>query len=154
MSTVSCSSCGKQYPYSADIAGRQVRCRACGNVFAVPAETPEGLDVVDAYPVAGGFGGAAGPNVNRGGRKADEIEYEIYGSEMQFCEITLDPNEMVIAEAGGMMYMSNGIKMETVFGDPQPVESRLLGQNDVGRQTPDDRRVAVHDYVYGCVESP
>lgn len=128
MSTVSCSSCGKQYPYSADIAGKQVRCRACGNVFAVPAQTPEGLDVFDAYPVAAGFGGAAGPNVNRGGRRADEIEYEIYGSEMQFCEITLDPNEMVIAEAGGMMYMSNGIKMETVFGDPSQSSQGFWGK--------------------------
>ena len=128
MSTISCSTCGKQYPYSAEIAGKQVRCRACGNVFAVPSAAPEGLDVVDAYPVAGGFGGAAGPNVNRGGRKADEIEYEIYGSEMQFCEITLDPNEMVIAEAGGMMYMSNGIKMETVFGDPSQQNQGFWGK--------------------------
>jgi uncharacterized protein (TIGR00266 family) len=37
---------------------------------------------------------------------------------MQFAEVTLDPNEMVIAEAGSMMYMTAGIKMETVFGDP------------------------------------
>lgn len=127
MSTVSCTSCGKQYPYSPDIAGKQVRCRACGNVFAVPAHTPEGLDVVDAYPVAGSYG-SAGPTANRGGRRADEIEYEIYGSEMQFCEITLDPNEMVIAESGGMMYMSNGIKMETVFGDPSQQNQGFWGK--------------------------
>lgn len=132
MSTVSCTSCGKQYPYSADIAGKQVRCRACGNVFAVPPQAPEGLDVVDAYPVAGGFGGgfsgSAGATPNRGGRKADEIDYEIYGSEMQFTEITLDPGEMVIAEAGGMMYMSNGIKMETVFGDPSQQQQGFWGK--------------------------
>ena len=51
-------------------------------------------------------------------RRADEIDYEIFGSEMQYVEITLDPNEMVIAEAGAMMYMTAGIKMETVFGNP------------------------------------
>jgi uncharacterized protein (TIGR00266 family) len=49
---------------------------------------------------------------------SDVIDYEIYGSEMQFAEVTLDPGEMVIAEAGAMMYMTNGIKMETMFGDP------------------------------------
>lgn len=51
-------------------------------------------------------------------RRADEIDYIIEGQEMQFVEITLDPGEMVIAEAGAMMYMSPSIKMETVFGDP------------------------------------
>jgi uncharacterized protein (TIGR00266 family) len=51
-------------------------------------------------------------------RRSDEIDYEIFGQEMQYVEITLDPNEMVIAEAGGMMYMTPGVKMETVFGDP------------------------------------
>jgi uncharacterized protein (TIGR00266 family) len=52
------------------------------------------------------------------GRKSDEIDYEIIGSEMQAVAVTLDPGEMVIAEAGSMMYMTSGIKMETVFGDP------------------------------------
>jgi uncharacterized protein (TIGR00266 family) len=50
--------------------------------------------------------------------KADVIDYKIHGSEMQFVEITLDPGETVIAEAGGMMYMTSGIQMQTVFGDP------------------------------------
>ena len=36
---------------------------------------------------------------------------------MQFVEITLDPQEAVIAEAGGMMYMTQGIQMATQFGD-------------------------------------
>src|SRR5258706_3481354 len=51
-------------------------------------------------------------------RSSDEIDYEIFGEEMQYVEIVLDPGEMVIAEAGAMMYMSPGIRMETVFGDP------------------------------------
>ncbi|MFO0903915.1 MAG: TIGR00266 family protein [Pirellulales bacterium] len=46
------------------------------------------------------------------------MDYQIFGQEMQYAEVTLDPGEMVIAEAGGMMYMTSGIKMETVFGDP------------------------------------
>lgn len=50
--------------------------------------------------------------------RADEIDYEIFGEEMQYVEITLDPGETVVAEAGALMYMTMGVKMETVFGDP------------------------------------
>ena len=52
------------------------------------------------------------------GRRSDEIDYEIFGEEMQYVEITLDRGETMIAEAGGMMYMTPGIRMESVFGDP------------------------------------
>ena len=48
---------------------------------------------------------------------AHEIDYEIFGEEMQFVEITLDPGEACIAEAGSFMYMDPGIQMETIFGD-------------------------------------
>jgi uncharacterized protein (TIGR00266 family) len=47
----------------------------------------------------------------------DEIDYEIFGEEMQFVEITLDPREACIAEAGAFMYMDPSIEMETIFGD-------------------------------------
>ncbi len=46
-----------------------------------------------------------------------EIDFEIFGNEMQFVEIILDSQESTVAEAGSMMYMSNAIRMETVFGD-------------------------------------
>lgn len=49
--------------------------------------------------------------------QAHEIDYEIFGEEMQFVEITLDPQEACIAEAGAFMYMDPGIEMETIFGD-------------------------------------
>ena len=48
---------------------------------------------------------------------ADEIDYTIYGSEMQFVEIELDPGESVVAEAGAMMYKDRHVEMETIFGD-------------------------------------
>ena len=48
---------------------------------------------------------------------AHEIDYKIYGNEMQFVEIELDPNETAVAEAGAMMMMDNSISMETIFGD-------------------------------------
>jgi len=62
--------------------------------------------------------GSGGPPAPPTARRADEIDCEIFGQEMQYVEITLDPGEMVIAEPGAMMYMSPGIQMETLFGDP------------------------------------
>jgi len=58
---------------------------------------------------------AAPPPVS--GPQAHEIDYEIFGHEMQFVEIELDPQESVIAEAGAMMYMTDNIVMDTIFGD-------------------------------------
>lgn len=48
---------------------------------------------------------------------ADEIDFKLYGEDMQFVEIELDPGESAVAEAGAMMYKDAVIKMETVFGD-------------------------------------
>lgn len=61
-----------------------------------------------------------------------EIEYKLYGDDMQFVEIELDPGESTIAEAGGMMMMEDGIDMETIFGDGsggerQGLFGKLLG---------------------------
>ncbi|MEY3397772.1 MAG: hypothetical protein RL220_366 [Bacteroidota bacterium] len=50
-------------------------------------------------------------------RSNHEIDFRIFGEEMQCVEIELDPRETVIAEAGAFMYMDNGIRMETIFGD-------------------------------------
>lgn len=48
---------------------------------------------------------------------AHQIDYKIYGEEMQFVEVELDPGESVIAEAGALMMMDDEIRMETIFGD-------------------------------------
>jgi uncharacterized protein (AIM24 family) len=50
-------------------------------------------------------------------RKNHEIDYKIYGEELQFVEIELDPNETAIGESGAMMMMDDGIEMQTIFGD-------------------------------------
>ena len=57
-----------------------------------------------------------------------EIDYRIYGEEMQFVEIELDPEEGVVAEAGSFMMMDDGIKMETIFGDGSEKDSSFLGK--------------------------
>jgi len=59
---------------------------------------------------------------------AHEIDYEIYGEEMQYVEIELDPQEAVIAEAGGFMMMDEGIEMNTIFGDGSQQDSGVLGK--------------------------
>ena len=56
-----------------------------------------------------------------------EIDYRIEGDDMQFVEVELDPNEAVVAEAGGMMYMEDGIEMETIFGDGSQQNSGFVG---------------------------
>jgi uncharacterized protein (TIGR00266 family) len=61
---------------------------------------------------------------------AHEIDFRIFGNEMQYLEVELDPGESAIAEAGSMMYMSNTITMETVFGDgdeSQGLMDKLVG---------------------------
>jgi len=111
LTNITCPACGKEYAYGPQLAGKSVRCVSCGHTFVVRLDPSHGeeLEIIDE-PVS-----VSGQST---GRKSDVIDYEIFGSEMQFAEVTLDPNEMVIAEAGAMMYMTSGIKMEAVFGDP------------------------------------
>jgi uncharacterized protein (TIGR00266 family) len=56
-----------------------------------------------------------------------EIDFQIFGDDMQFVEIELDPQEAVVAEAGGMMYMEDAIEMETIFGDGSQQTSGFMG---------------------------
>ena len=46
-----------------------------------------------------------------------EIDFKIFGDDIQFVEIELDPGETVIAEAGAMVYMEQGISFEVKMGD-------------------------------------
>lgn len=47
----------------------------------------------------------------------DDVDFEIFGSDMQYVEVELDPGEAAVGEAGMMMFMQDGIEMDTVFGD-------------------------------------
>ena len=49
--------------------------------------------------------------------KSHEIDYQIKGESIQIVEIELDPQETVIAEAGAMLFMEDGIQFETKMGD-------------------------------------
>lgn len=57
-----------------------------------------------------------------------EIDYRIYGEEMQLVEIELDPQESVIAESGSFLMMDDGIQMQTIFGDGSGQQTGLLGK--------------------------
>ena len=59
---------------------------------------------------------------------AHEIDYRIYGEEMQYVEVELDPQEGVIAESGSFMMMDDGITMETIFGDGSQKDTGLFGK--------------------------
>ena len=56
-----------------------------------------------------------------------DIDYKIFSDEMQYVEVELDPNEATVAEADEMMYMDDGIEMETIFGDGPQQQSGFLG---------------------------
>ncbi|AXY76414.1 TIGR00266 family protein [Paraflavitalea soli] len=57
-----------------------------------------------------------------------EIDYRIYGEEMQYVEVELDPNETAVAESGAFMMMDDGIQMQTMFGDGSQPQQGLLGK--------------------------
>ena len=57
-----------------------------------------------------------------------DVDYRILGSDIQVLEIELDPNETVIAEAGAMVYMEEGIAFETKMGDGSEPEQGLMSK--------------------------
>lgn len=84
------------------------------------AQGMAGWEPIGARPefAAGASAGATAiPPVPPPSAGAHEIDFELFGQEMQFVEITLDPGEACVAEAGAFFYMDPGIQMETIFGD-------------------------------------
>lgn len=60
--------------------------------------------------------------------KCHKVDYEIHGDDMQIVEVELDPGEVVIAEAGAMNYMDDGITFEAKMGDGSNPEEGLMGK--------------------------
>ncbi len=60
--------------------------------------------------------------------KSHEVDYKIGGHDIQYVEIELDPQETVIAEAGAMLYMKEGIDFITKMGDGSEPEKGLFGK--------------------------
>ena len=57
-----------------------------------------------------------------------EIDYRIFGNDIQFVEVELDPRETVIAEAGTMVYMEDGITFEVKMGDGSQPNQGVMGK--------------------------
>ncbi|MFK8082044.1 MAG: TIGR00266 family protein [Granulosicoccus sp.] len=67
--------------------------------------------------------------------RCHEVDYEIFGDDMQIVEVELDPKEIVIAEAGAMNYMEDGISFETRMGDgSSPAGGILDSLMNVGKR--------------------
>src|SRR5690606_41540694 len=60
--------------------------------------------------------------------RSHEIDYKIIGDDIQLVEVELDPRETVIAEAGAMLYMEEGIQFETKLGDGSEANQSILGK--------------------------
>ena len=61
-------------------------------------------------------------------QQSHQIDYRIFGEEMQCVELELDPQETAIAESGAFMMMDDGIQMETIFGDGTNQQKGFLGK--------------------------
>lgn len=57
-----------------------------------------------------------------------EVDYQIFGDDLQFVEVELDPGESVVAEAGAMMYLDEGVDFETKMGDGSEPDQGLFGK--------------------------
>jgi uncharacterized protein (TIGR00266 family) len=134
MIEVQCTTCQQPYKIEPSNVGKSFRCRTCQSVFianhpgserSAPPSQPmvpgsrypgNANEIVSSAASSSQTRQYVAPQGKRG--MADEIDYAIHGDDTQYVEIGLDPGETVIAEAGSMMYMTQGIEMQTVFGDP------------------------------------
>ena len=115
---------GKQEgPFTeADVLAR-IQSGGAGRDAHVFTEGMGGWEPIANHPTFSGAFASVPPPVSAappppvGLGSAHEIEYQIFGEEMQYVEIILDPGEACVAEAGAFLYMDPGIEMETVFGD-------------------------------------
>jgi len=78
-------------------------------------------------------------------KKAVDVDYTIYGDDMQFVEIQLDPMESLIAEAGAMMYMDDSITMDAIFGDGS---GRDEGKGLMGKMLGAGKRVVTGESLF------
>lgn len=116
--TISCE-CGKSLQVREDLVGRKVRCPSCQAVLTVPA--PDAIETAPGRPerTEGPAARSGGPPPLRRPRpeRCHEIDYEIFGDDLQLVEVELDPGETCIAEAGAMTYMEEGIAFAAKMGD-------------------------------------
>ena len=106
--------CGKDLNIPDKYAGKRIRCPSCGQVVDVPDLV---LDTVPNITTSMGIA-----------RKCHEVDYQIVGDDMQMVIVELDTGETVIAEAGAMTYMEDGIQFEAKMGDGSEPEQGFFGK--------------------------
>ena len=112
--------CGKSLNVPDQYAGKKVRCPSCQEVIEVPEAIVQATAVYT-------------PSVSR--QYCHEVDYQIVGDDMQMVIVELDPQETVIAEAGAMTYMEEGIQFETKMGDGSEPDKGFFGKMlDVGKR--------------------
>ena len=77
-----------------------------------------------------------------------EIDFKLHGDDMQFVEVELDPGETVVAEAGSLMMMEDGIEMETIFGDGSGNSGGGMMGKLMGAGKRLIRRKSIHDDIH------
>lgn len=77
-------------------------------------------------------------------RSNHEIDYKIFGEEMQYVEVELDPSETAVAESGSFMMMDEGIQMATIFGDG----SKQQGSGFLGKLVSAGKRVLTGESLF------
>ena len=85
------------------------------------------LSQVPQFAASLGTPAVVPPPIGAAARRAHDIDFKIFGEDMQFVEVELDPGESAVAEAGSLMYMTQAIRMETVFGDGSQQQSGIMG---------------------------
>ncbi len=103
MSQPTCPKCG----YVNDVSATE--CVRCGIVFSK-------FDVVQEK------------RERTAGRSCHEVDYQILGDDMQIVEVELDPGETVVAEAGAMNYMDDGIDFQAKMGDGSEADEGIMGK--------------------------
>jgi uncharacterized protein (TIGR00266 family) len=143
---------GQEGPMSEDAVLQRIRAGQLDRSAHVYRQGMDGWAPVGSQPqFAAAFGAApaAGPPpLPPGAGGAHEIDYEVFGEEMQFVEITLDPQEACIAEAGAFMFMDPGIQMETIFGDGS---TRDQGSGLMGKLMSAGKRVLTGESLFMTV---
>ena len=152
---VQCS-CGKTLRAPDAAAGKRVKCPACSQVIGVPmadsvSEDPLAMDENDPFaslpsavtakmPVSSpkpssGQPARSGQQTSRRvvsapnrNRRCHEVDLEIIGDDMQMVVVELDPGETVIAEAGAMLYIEEGIQFEAKMGDGSQPDTGMFGK--------------------------
>ena len=110
-------------------------CSNCGN------------QIQDGVKFCSSCGSPAAPGDGQPTRmkRADDVEFKIYGEDLQCVEIMLDPGETIIAEAGAMMYMDSSIQMDTIFGDGS---GRDEGKGLMGKLVSAGKRIVTGESLF------